>query len=97
VLVAISCFALGMVLQALFMIGGRFRAGTWGRAAGVLGSWFIGLVPASMSRVLRALHVSYGMLRCRAVFTYLFRDACCPASAAACCCVEPAAHLRRGP
>jgi len=79
VLVAISCFALGMVLQALFMIGGRFRRGDWGRAAGVLGSWFIGLVPGKHEQGYYVpLHVSYGMLVAGAVFTYLFRDRLLP-------------------
>jgi len=36
VLIAVSCFALGVVLQALLMLGGRFRRGDWGRAAGAL-------------------------------------------------------------
>ncbi len=79
VLVAISCFALGMVLQALFMIGGRFRRGDWGRAAGALASWFIGLVPGKHEQGYYVpLHVSYGMLVAGGVFTYLFRDRLLP-------------------
>ena len=77
--VLISCFALGMVLQALFMIGGRFRRGDWGRAAGALGSWFFGLVPGKHEQEYHLLqHVFFGMLVAGGVFTYLFRDRLLP-------------------
>lgn len=79
VLVAISCFALGMVLQALFMLGGRFRRGDWGRAGWALASWFIGLIPGKHEQEYQLLfHVSYGMLVAGGVFTYLFRDRLLP-------------------
>jgi hypothetical protein len=75
VLVAVSCFALGMVLQALLMLGGRFRRGDWGRAAGALASWFLGLIPGKHEyKYYLLLHVFYGLLVVAFVFTYLFRD-----------------------
>jgi len=75
VLVAISCFALGMVLQALLMLGGRFRRGDWGRAAGALAAWLLGLIPGKHELEYHLLqHVFYGLLVVAFVFTYLFRD-----------------------
>ncbi len=74
-LVAISCFALGMVLQALLMLGGRFRRGDWGRAAGALAAWLLGLIPGKHELEYHLLlHVFYGLLVVAFVFTYLFRD-----------------------
>jgi hypothetical protein len=79
VLVATSCFALGMVLQAFLMLGGRFRRGDWGRVAGALASWFIGLVPGKNEQEYRLLeHVFYGLLVAGVMFTYLFRDRLLP-------------------
>ena len=79
VLVAVSCFALGMVLQALLMLGGRFRRGDWGRAAGALASSLIGLIPGKNEQEYSLLlHVSYGMLVAGGMFTYLFRDRLLP-------------------
>jgi len=73
--VAISYFALGMALQALLMLGGRFRRGDLDRAAGTLGSWFLGLFPGKNEPVYHLLrHVFFGMLIAGGVFTYLFRD-----------------------
>ena len=64
-----------MVMQALFMLGGRFRRGDWGRAAGAVASWLIGLVPGKHEQEYHLLlHVFYGMLVAGATFTYLFRD-----------------------
>jgi len=75
VLAAISCFALGMVLQALLMLGGRFRRGDWGRAAGALAAWLLGLIPGKNELEYHLLlHVFYGLLVVAFVFTYLFRD-----------------------
>lgn len=74
-LVAISCFAFGMVLQALLMLGGRFRRGDWGRAAGALAAWLLGLIPGKHELEYHLLlHVFYGLLVVAFVFTYLFRD-----------------------
>ncbi len=79
VLVAISCFALGMVLQALLMLGGRFRRGDWGRAAGALAAWLLGLIPGKNELEYHLLlHVFYGLLVVAFVFTYLFRDRLLP-------------------
>jgi len=75
VLVAISCFALGMVLQGLLMLGGRFRRGDWGRAAGALAAWLLGLIPGKHELEYHLLtHVFYGLLLVAFVFIYLFRD-----------------------
>jgi len=77
--VAIACFALGMVLQALLMLGGRFRRGDWARAGWALASWLIGLLPGKHEPEYHLLlHVFYGMLVAGGVFTYLFRDRLLP-------------------
>jgi hypothetical protein len=79
VLVAIACFALGMVVQALFMLGGRFQRGDWGRAGWALAFWLIGLFSSDHEPEYHLLqHVSYGMLVAGVVFTYLFRDRLLP-------------------
>ena len=79
VLVAISCFALGMGLQALLMIGGRFRRGDRGRAAGALASWLLGLIPGKHEQGYHVLlHVFYGLLVVAFAFIYLFRDRLLP-------------------
>lgn len=75
VLVAVSCFALGMVLQALLMLGGRFRRWDWGRAAGAVAAWLLGLIPDKHEYGYHLLeHVFYGFLAVAFVFTLLFRD-----------------------
>ena len=74
-LVAVSCFAVGMLLQALFMLAGRFRRGDWGRAAGVLATGLLGLLPGKKEYEYRLLeHVFFGLLVAGGMFTYLFRD-----------------------
>ena len=73
--IAVSCFALGVVLQALLMLGGRFRRGDWGRAAGALGVGLIGLLPGKREPVYHLLwHILYGLLVASVLFVYLFRD-----------------------
>jgi len=75
VLIAVSCFALGVLLQALLMLGGRFRRGDWWRAAGVLAVGLLGLLPGKREYKYDLLwHILFGLLVASVLFAFLFRD-----------------------